>query len=267
MALAHHLCMRLANDAVIAAGPRERRMLARVVLAKGSEMGLLGFGLADNHLHIESACDRCAAGKLAQAVGSGLKQRLRLDAPFVPAFIKPVEDARHLYATFRYVLRQPAHHRLDADPLREASNLPDLLGLRTLGAYTRANVRRHLPRIRGAELLELLGVHELAAADGPLDRLFEATLAATALPALAGSAPEVCAARAALVAVAAGRVRSEVLAGLLGVSCRTVSRLQAGSADPELTSAIRLQLGLMARLPAATASAESPFASERRACG
>jgi hypothetical protein len=42
------------------------------------------------------------------------------------------------------------------DPLLEATNLPDLLGLRSVGRYTAANVRRVLPRIQRGQLLEML---------------------------------------------------------------------------------------------------------------
>lgn len=228
--------------------------------SEGARGGLLAFGQADNHLHIATASDRRLAGKYAHAVEVSLRRRLPLDAPFTPAFVKPIDDGRHLYSTFRYVLRQPARHGLDDDPLREASNLPDLLGLRAIGAYSRANVRRFLPRIRRTDLLELLGVLELAPSDTPLDRVVEATLAATALPDLAGSSPDVLAARCALVEVVGDRIAAATLSARVGVSRRTLCRVKATRGAEELVTAIRLQLGLLSQLPGASTHPNAAFA-------
>jgi hypothetical protein len=115
MALGHHLCLRLANDAVLAASPEERRIVARVILRQGVDADLLGFGLADNHLHLAPACDRERAGKLAQAVEVSLQHRLILTAPFAPAFIKPIEDARHLYGALAAGARSETY-ALDGEP-------------------------------------------------------------------------------------------------------------------------------------------------------
>jgi hypothetical protein len=248
MAIGQHICMRLSNDAVIASTPAERRTLARVVLEKGREADLLAFGQADNHLHLETASRRAEAGRLAHDVEVSLRRRLAIAVPFAPAFIKPIEDARHLYATFRYVLRQRAHHGLEGDPLREASNLLDLLGLRTLGRYTRANVRRLLPRVTRADLLELLGVAGLAPREAPLEEVVDAALSALTLPGLAGFGAEVQAARRAVVEVVGGRVPARVLGSWIGVGERTVFRLAARRADDELVCAVRLQLDLRCQL-------------------
>lgn len=260
MPLGFHICLRLANDAILAASPAHRRLLARVVLRQGRDASLLAFGQADNHLHLATACDRRLAGKCAHAVEVSARRKLALDASFTPAFVKPIDDARHLYSTFRYVLQQRAHHGLDVDPLREASNLPDLLGLRAIGAYTRANVRRLLPRVHRNELLEILGVSELTPGDGPLDQVVDATLAAAALPALAGLSLEVLAARCALVEVVGRQTTPAALARRIGVSRRTLFRLRARRGDGELVRSIRLQLGLLARLPAASAPPDAAFA-------
>jgi hypothetical protein len=149
------------------------------------------------------------------------------------------------------VLRQPLHHQLPLEPRREASNLPDLLGLRRLGSYTRVNVRRHLPRVRRADLLALLGVTELLSARGPAEWMVEAALAASALPDLTGKSPEAVAARRAVVLLAKGRVPSRTVAGWLRVSERAVLDLRRAGADPELVEAIERQLYLMRELPQA----------------
>jgi hypothetical protein len=259
MALGYHLCFRLLNDAVIAATQEQQRVVARVFLDQGRAAGLLAFSQADNHLHSENASDRAAAGRFAQAVELGLYWRLAPEVGFAPVYIKPILDARHLYATFRYVLRQPERHALGLDWPREASNLPDLLGLRDLGAYTRANVRRTLPRVHRDELLELLGVPELEPRDGPLDRLVAATLAATALPSLGGRAPEVVGARRAAIEIAAGRVPAPTLASWLEIGDRALRKLRTQAPDPELVLCIRRQLHLIEQRSAAALPAEAAF--------
>lgn len=248
MTIGHHVCMRLVNDAVIAPDVERQRLLARVVLTKACGSGLLAFGLADNHLHLETSDGRAAAGELARVIEISLGRTLCLEVGFAPAYIKPITDARHLYATFRYVLRQPMHHELSVDPRREASNLPDLLGLRTVGAYSRANVRQHLPRIQRADLLALLGVTELDCAQGPVEWIVEAALAAVALPDLRSKSPEAMMARRAIAHLADRRVPARTVAAWLGVREHGVSDLRRGLVDEELAAAIARQLDLMARI-------------------
>ncbi len=250
MTIAYHLCMRLQNDAVIAPTAEERRIVARSVLEKSEalEAGLLAFGLADTHLHSENACSRPLAGQIAERIELSLERRLGHGCGFAPVYIKPIEDARHLYSAFRYILRQQQRHGIDTDPLHEASNLPDLLGLRLLGASTIVPVRRLLPRVTRAELLELFGVSEIQPADGPLDQVVAATLAAAALPALAGSSREVVAARRAAIEVVAGRLPPAALAALLGTSVRRLHELRREPTDAALVCAVRLQLHLLAQV-------------------
>jgi hypothetical protein len=247
--------MRLANDAAIASTPEQRRVLSRVVLEKARPANLLAFGQADTHLHAETASDRSDAGEAARAIEISLRRQLAIEAPFARAQLKPIESAQHLYATFRYVLRQPERHGIEADPRREDSNLPDLLGLRRIGSYTRANVRRWLPRVTREELLARLGVTDLNPVDAEhsLDQLIEAALAATALPSLDSIRPEAVAARRAVVALAGDRWRAAALAPRLHVDVRTIARLRESSVDPALLDAIRRQLRLSQQLPASVA--------------
>lgn len=212
------------------------------------EAGLLAFGLADTHLHSENACDRQVAGELAKRIELSLDRRLGHRCGFAPVYLKPIEDARHLYSAFRYIVRQQQRHGIDTDPLHEASNLHDLLGLRLLGASTIVPVRRLLPRVTRAELLELFGISELQPADGPLAQVVAATLAAAALPALAGSSQQVVSARRAAIEVVAGRLPAAGLAALLGISVRRLYELRHEPPDPALVRAVKLQLHLLARV-------------------
>jgi hypothetical protein len=245
MALAYHLMLRLQNGQTIATTPEERRILARTVLGCARDSQLLAFSQADTHLHGASACDRPKAGRLAHDIETSLRWRLRIQVPFAPATIKPIEDVWHLYNTFRYILRQPERHGIALDPLREASNLPDLLGLRLLGSGTAIHVRRLLPRVTREELLALYAIPRLEPASEPLDLLVPATLAAAALPSFSGFGAEENAARRAAIEVAAGRLRAGTLAAMLGIGRRTFYTCRAMPVDGALVLAVRRQLHLL----------------------
>jgi hypothetical protein len=244
-ALAQHICLRLNDNRVIAPSPCERRSAARAVLEQFAQATLLAFGLADTHLHLLAACARALAGELARRLEISLGRRLSLAIGFAPAYFKEVSDGSHLGRAFSYVLEQTAHHGLEWDPLHEASNLPDLLGLRPLGSYTATNVRQLLPRVTRDTLLGCLRLAALEPADEPLDRLELAVAAATGLSTLAGAGREALAARQALVQVAGHRLSARALAQRLGVCERTVYELRRRPPSARLVQAVRLQLGLI----------------------
>ena len=263
MAIAQHIVLRLADSRVVAPSSAARRLVARVVLEQGRGDGLLAFGLADTHQHLLVACSREAAGQLARRVEISLVRRLGLEVGFAPAHVEPVVDGRHLGRAFPYVLKQCAHHGLEWDPLHEGSNLPDLLGLRLLGAYSAANVRRPLPRVGRSDLVACLGLETLEPADGPPDQIFTAALAATALPDLSSKTGASVDARRAVVQLAGSRLRARELGSLLGVSDRAVHHLRRRRpADPRLLQAMRLQLGLIGHRAGATSPRDRPFSTE-----
>lgn len=244
--IGYHLQHRLVNDRIIAPTPEERRILSRVVLKQGRQDSLLAFGLADAHLHQLPLCSRQAAGRLAQRVEAALKLRLHLPVGFAPFNAKPIYTVWHLSQAFLYVLTQYERHGLDWELAHEATNLPDLLGLRLVGRYTRANVARALPRVKRADLLGCLQVSQIEPTDNPLDAVLEAACAASCLPNLAGSSSEAVAARRAVIEVVRRRVPPKDLAEQLGIARRTLSWLRNKPVAPDLVRAIRLQLGLRA---------------------
>ncbi len=246
--LAQHIRIRLRDDRVMAPTPEERRLLARVVLHQARHENLLTFGLADTHLHMENVCSWEAAGQRGRRVELSLRYRLRLPVGFVSVYREPIRDGRHLVNAFNYILKQSSHHGLRWDPLHEASNLPDLLGMRPLGQYTAANVRKHLPRVTRQSLLSRLGVDALEPHDGPVERIPEAVIAAAGLADLRGSQPEKVGARRAVVHLVGDRMKVGELAEVLCVSRRTVFRLRRQPVDASLIEAARLQFGLMQKL-------------------
>jgi hypothetical protein len=157
------------------------------------------------------------------------------------------------------VLEQSTHHGLEWDPLHEACNLPDLLGMRPLGAFTAAVVRRHLPRVTRQDLLSCMQVAALQTADGPVELIPRAALAAAALPSLKGKSPDVLAARRAALEVIGSRLSPATLADLFGVTTHAIRELRRRPADARLVQAIRLQLGLIQIRANAVARLALPF--------
>ena len=254
-ALGHHLMLRLRDGRVVAPTVAARRLLARTVLGlgAGANVRLLAFRAADTHVHLLAACGAPQATELARRVEIALTLALRPGVGFAHAHVRPIEGQAHLRNALRYVLRQEQHHGTDLDPRHEASNLPDLLGLRLVGAYTAQNVRTLLPRMRRDALLEcldpsdgglarLLAAPELPPAEHLAPGLPEAAAAATALPDLDGRSTEVVAARHAAVHAVGVSAKLTSIADALSVTCRTVSRLRSEPAPPRLVRAVALQL-------------------------
>lgn len=247
MALGENIRCRLRNDGPIATTVEARRLVARTVLEIGRPFELLSFRLVDTHLHAAKGGEEGGA-EFARRLEGALTKRLGLELGFERVRVDPVQDIWHLYRLFTYVLKQGSRHGVGhLDPLFEATNLPDLLGLRTLGLYTAANVRRLLPRIHRAQLLEILELEALEPADGPIEEIPAAAAAAVCRPHLRGMSPERIAARRAAVEIVGDRIDTRATAALLQVSRWTVTRLRADPSDPTLVMAVRLQLGLCRR--------------------
>jgi hypothetical protein len=247
--LAWHLMLRLADDRVIAREASDLRLGARAVLAIGRTSGLLSFGFADTHLHVLLTCDRSTAGRFAQRLGISLRRRLTLGAPFVPTRFRPIEGQHHLRNAFIYVLRQDTRHEIGRDPFCDGTALPDLLGARWLDPTLSGRVRAWLPRLRRAQLLELMPLGEARAATDPVPPgplLADAAAAAIGLPDLRGKRPDVVAARCAALHLARERLPAGEARALLGIGKATCTRLSRRPSDPGLSRAIRLQLELRA---------------------
>ncbi len=171
----------------------------------------------------------------------GLARHLDLEVPFGPAHYEPMRDQRHLSSTADYLWRQEAHHGTSADLLHDGSNLSDLLGMRLVGSYTRANLARYLPRVTRADLVQRLGL-DLRGEISRWEPLTEAAAAAACLPDLQGRSTAVVEARAAAVQVARAALPGRQIAELLGVGERAVRKLAVRTAPIELVDAISLQM-------------------------
>jgi hypothetical protein len=243
--LAQHISCRLRNDGPIADTLEKRCLLSRAVLEIGRELDLLSFGAVDTHLHMAKA-GATGGEELGRRVEISLARTIAVGVGFERARVWPVNDIWHLYRLFEYTLKQGPHHGVGGGALLEATNLPDLLGMRLVGAYTLGIVKRLLPRVQRARLLGLAGLAELVPADGPLELIPAAAAAALCRSALDGRLPEVTAARRAAIELVGDRLTAAALAELLGVHRATLHRLREAPVDGALLSAIRLQLGARA---------------------
>lgn len=253
MDLAQHVNCQLKDKRVIAPTPAERLIVMRLIFSLARGLKLLAAHVVDSHLHFLMLETRQQAMEFARRLESAIVQRLRLPVGFVPAHPEPVRNQAHLFRAFDYILRQQSKHGLNWDPFLDSSNVPDLLGMRLVGGFTREYVKRYLPRIGRTDLLRYYGIDTLEKSDGQLQLLVPATCAAAALDDLLGRRVEVH--RAKIAAVAIGRLgyTTTELAETLGLRPRSVRDLAKQQADPDLVAAIRRQLGLreaLAQLPA-----------------
>lgn len=245
--LGWHITARLRDDRVIASDAISRRVAATVVLRAGQGSRLMAFRVVDTHVHALLATPRAEAGRFATRALGSLVQALDLPVRFEPARLRPVEDQRHLRNAFDYVLRNHRHHDVAGDTWHDASNLPDLLGLRTVGAHTIPVVRALLPRVTRDDLLAHLGVRELGLGPASPEHLAAAALAASGARSLSGRSVESVAAR---VAAAHTGLAAEETAAALGTTSRSIRRLRAAPPDRALVAAILRQCAWRADAPA-----------------
>lgn len=236
-----HINTKLADSRPIALDVAALRQVAQGVLRVGRPFELLGFRLADNHLHAVLAEDHVRATEFARRVELSIQARLRPGVRFQHVWVTPIESQSHLRRSFLYGFRQEEHHGTEVDPLYEASNLPDLLGARTIGRWTVAKVRQRLPRIGRPQLESFLPVTP-AESNLDLDLLPDAAAAAIGAKELASPGARAADLRAAAAHSVRGWASRRAMAEILGVHPRSVIKMLAREADPDLVRAIDAQL-------------------------
>ncbi len=241
--------MHLRDSRAIASSPTAWRTIALSVLTVGRPFPLVCFRAVDTHIHALLTCGAREAAEFGRRVEISMQRRLNPGVGFAEVHVVPVVDQRHLTSTFWYALDNARRHGADVDPLFEASNLPDLLGMRVLGRWTISHARAALPRLHGDRLRELLPVQPGSERDPPL--LLEAATAAIGYPriSLRGRVPhrslvgEAADAIAAALRAIPDRSSAE-FARLLDVSRGTVARAREEEPRGELVAAIEQQLEL-----------------------
>lgn len=245
--LGYHVRLTPVDGGVIARTPEARRVLARAVHESCGAAGLLAFGLADNHLHLLLCGDRAQVSKAAMRLSQMLGWRLSIAGGFLPAYIKPIRDGAHLLSTFRYVMRQGERHGLDpaSDPWLEATSVPDLLGVRPLGASLIDQVKVRLPRLTAADVLEVASMGRLPLLDGPLEDAPEAARLVACRGTLAGKGRSAREIRRALIELIGDRLAPRDCAELLEIGASTLRRVRREKVEPTLVLALRRGLGLI----------------------
>lgn len=227
--------------------------------ARRRDFALTCFSAAESHLHAHNGGTVEETAELGRRLAISLTRRLPAVRSFYPAYVEPIRDEWHLYATCRYILRQDKRHDLRLDPLREASNLPDLLGLRVLGRYTAATVQQWLPGLQGHELLKMLRIDTLEPVVPDLHRTIDAGLVATGLCSLTARTDEHHELKRALVHLLQARFSTTQIASALHLNPRTVRRLKHAPPDRELLRAIRRQDSVLVAKAAELSALEGPL--------
>ena len=144
--LGHHVTLALEGRLLLAENAAGRRLLARIVYEHLEGRGLVGFGAADDHLHLHLACDRLTCGQRVRGLAGAIHKRLGHVVPFEPSRYRPIESARHERNTYLYGFRQEDRHGTSIDPTFDASSLPDRIGARVLLTRAREPVAALLQR-------------------------------------------------------------------------------------------------------------------------
>ncbi len=262
MGVGYHVCFRSRCESVLAPTVGARRAFAAVMKRAGKDRGLYGFGLSGRHGHgVLHGADapvstflRAASASLARVLGLEIEGRV----------LKQIHNGWHAEDLVAYMHGQDLHHGTGVDPLREATSLPDLFGLRPDGLWLAERLREVAPSITRSQLLRQWGLDDLGEREG-LEHLADAAAAAIGSSDLAGRTAPVVAVRAAAVAAAGSGASNEQLAAELGVAERTVLRLRTTGTEPALVRAVRRQLDLRARVPVrALPYDEDPTRPKRR---
>lgn len=257
--LAWHLIFRTDDDRVIAPGNAERRLLARTVYRIADDAGLLGFGAADNHLHLVVVCTRERAGRLAQQLAVALRSQLGIPVSFFPTRFREVRDQHHLQSVLHYVLDQRNNHGVRSDPFLDASSLPELLGSRLLRTGSPALVRELLPRVSRSSLVRHLAMPALQPCT-ELVQPVDAVAGALGLGSLDEHRELGLLGRAAVVELCTPGLGTSQLAELLGRSPNTICRLRHIEVPPRLLRAAQLQMAIRHYLQEVHPSTLDPLA-------
>ncbi len=242
MDLAFQLILRARDSRVLAPDLAQRRAWSRTLALAAMGQPLVAHGLADTHGHLLVVCDRQQAGRLARGLGRTLHACLQPEIEWEPVRLSPVRDQAHLANAFAYVLGQLDHHGLRTlDPYLDGTALPDLVGLRPLGTWMAAQVRRHLPRVGREGLLGRLGVDPWSIPTRELSALAEAVAAAAGQPCALGRNPLLFEARMAGVALAREGFEAVAVGEALGLTDRAVRRLSTGQPSAAMRRAVEGQ--------------------------
>ncbi len=253
-----HTTMRADDDRVIAATTSELRRAARSLAERDPELGLLAFGGGGNHFHTVLMALGLTVAEYARRASTSMNLALRPGTAFARYRAREIDSQSYLMNAILYTWRQDDRHERALDPYREATNLPDLLGLRFIAEFTIPRLRRALPRLGRDDLLQHMPNGHLLDESSPLALrhiavLPDAAAATLALPSLRGNRAEAVLARAAAVQIARRSLNTQQTCDLLQVSTRSCRNLATRTVPLSLTRAVEGQARLRAAPPALAA--------------
>jgi hypothetical protein len=222
------------------------RQLAKAVLDLSRGYALLAFRLVGAELHVLVACSEQRAERLGCRLCAHFAPPERRGQPTVFAWTEAVTTRQALQDAF-YRLMKPAlgasQHR---DGEHEASNLPDLVGLRVNGDYTRLNVRSLLPDVHAPELFAFLDMPGISPPERFTiwEELPDAAAAAFAISDVHAPQPDARRARTAAVQTACRHLPVARVSQFMRLRRRTVRRLQRTQIDRDALRAVSMQLML-----------------------
>ncbi len=239
--LAYHLILRLLDNRVIITTPSKRAILIQTINKLSLQRKLLAWRMADTHLHLLIVNNRREAGEFARVVEMALKRRLDLDIGFSPAYIKQIHGQQHFIKTFFYILGQGQHHKILNDPFHEASNVLDIIGLRTINSHAATLVNQYLPRVNKEAVLNLLNIN-LDKTIKDFSVLRAATASVVGVDKFHKRVDSEIDVRAAAIKIVGNKLPVSTLAKQLDVSQRTIYRLKKRQANPMIIEALKSQL-------------------------
>jgi hypothetical protein len=245
--IGYHVTHRLTQDIPLVTSDADRRALARSVLTIARPFQLLAFRWADTHGHSEVIGERDEVSEFARRAEIGMQRKLAPGIPFQPAHLKPIHDLHHLENTFWYIVTQDEHHGIGNDPFHEASNVPDLLRMRGVGASTCATVAEFLARVHRSDILETIALDDPDGADFVDGDIADAAAAAMGLASLTGHSKRVRMARTATVHLCRDHLTTREIAARLCVDRTTVQRMSALEPNRALVRAVQQQLTMRTR--------------------
>lgn len=151
---AWHLTIRLDPKTSELSDPAECTRLAETILETGEPFGLVAFRVQESRLRALLVAPQPSVRDFARHLRLCLAHRMELGTDHGSVRVLEVTDAKQFYWQLLHVLRGvalPEHDRA-----AEASNLPDLLNLRTAGRYTKIRLRRLLPDLDPVSLWSLM---------------------------------------------------------------------------------------------------------------
>jgi hypothetical protein len=222
------------------------RQLAKAVLDLSRGYALLAFRLVGAELHVLVACSEQRAERLGCRLSAHFAPPERRGQPPLFGWADAITSREALQDAFYRLMKPALGGSQGHDTEHEASNLPDLVGLRVNGDYTRLNVRSLLPDVHAPELFAFLEMPGISPPERFTiwEELPAAASAAFAISDVHAPQPDARRARTAAVHTARRHLPVARVSQLMRLRRRTVRRRQRTPVDRDALRAVSMPLTL-----------------------